>query len=338
MNQKNKHLAIGGAIAAVAVVGWFALSSLATNRAEESISAFLDEYGIRQNVQWESLSASPFGNVKIEKVSIRVSSEAEALRIEHIQLKDFTNTQDRKRIDLQLNGMSDAQGYSPLGNIDYIQAGGRANLPPLSVHVKWDMHLDDDEGQVELLFNQPDSMLGGLAFELDKISVLANLQQNILAGSLSGMGMGMAERSLFGGHPILSAAQGVLATLGEVRLKSLDANIKDEGHMARSIALYKRYSVNLSPTDSNPGKARDKKFKEEIKSGLKACQAEASNTFKGVPKAKYSCEAILDFASGESRHLTLKAKPTQPVSMLALFQTAMSRPERAVVLMKPIFD
>ncbi|HUG58463.1 MAG TPA: hypothetical protein VL002_09535, partial [Candidimonas sp.] len=322
MNQKNKYLAIGSAIAAITVVGWFALSHVATSRAEESISAFLDEYGIRQNVQWESLSASPFGNVKIENVSIRVGSEPEALRITHIQLKDFTDTKDRKRIDLQLNGMSDAQGRSPLGDLDYIQAGGRANLPPLSVHVKWDMLFDDDEGKVELSFNQPDAMQGGLAFELDKISALNNLQQNILAGSIGGMG----KRNMFGGHPLLSAAEGALAALGEVRIKSLNANIKDEGHMARSIALYKRYSTNLSTTDSNPGKVRDKKFKEEIKSGLKACQAEASDTFKGVPKIKDSCAAVLDFASGESRHLKLEAKPTQPVSMLALFQASMSRP------------
>ena len=335
MNQKNKYLAIGGAIAAIAVVGWFALAHIATNRAEESISAFLDQYGIRENVQWEKLSASPFGNVQIKNVSIKVDPKTEALRIARIQLKDFTDTQERKRIDLQFDDVSDAQGHSPLGSLDYAQAGGRAILPPLSVHVKWDMRLDDDEGKAELSFSQPDSMQGSIGFEIDKISVLANLEQSILIGSIGGM----SQRSMFNGHPLLSAAQSVLATLGDVRVKSLKANIEDEGHMARSIALYKRYSTELSPSDSNPGKARDKAFEEKVKSALKSCQRAASdNTLKRLSKVKSSCEAIVAFGSGDSTSLSLKAKPVKPVSLSTLFRASMSDKEQAAVLLNPVFD
>lgn len=326
MNTNKKYAAIGAAVVGVAVIGWFALSHVATSRAEESIHAFLAKHDLRQTVSWKNLSASPFGTVTIKDIAIRQSRDG-MLHVRHVQLSDFVDNADQKRVHLKVEGLADEQGHSPLGTSGALNRGGITQLPPLSFEVKWDMRLKDDEAAMELSFDQPDALQGELALDIQRIAGLARFAE----GKQQSAQANPFAPSLMGGF-------GVLQAIGAVELRSVSANVKDQGQMARTIALHKRYSFNVPPEETNAAKFRNAAFKAEMDQSRSGCIELTKKSYPGLTKGEDSCEALADFLSGKSSRLSVKAQPAQPVSVAQLMEAAWPRPENAILLLNPVFD
>ncbi|NLC37110.1 MAG: hypothetical protein GX772_11840 [Alcaligenaceae bacterium] len=328
MNTRNKALAIGGGVAAVALIGWFALSSMATNRAEDALYGFLDEYGIRQNVQWRDLSASPFGKVKIDDVSVNVMGKVIAT-IDKVEIDDFTSDQKRKRISLQASKIADADGYSLLSDWDYLAATGARQQPPASLKVKWDFDLRDNDGTLELGMNQPGAMEGEIKLELENTGVLNNFSQLITESR--------GTPNFFGASIWQLAMMGALEATGSIRVRSAEARLKDDGYVKRSLALSQRYLQPVSIDEKDPSKARKKEFEKRLDENLAACREEASTTFRSINKGAASCKAFSEFLGGKSSSLKLTSKPARPVSLSMLMENSRS-PEQLLLLLQPQLD
>ena len=81
MEQRKLMMIGGGAVVAV-VVGWMVLSNVAAGKAEAAINGALDQHGMRGQVSWQTVSASPLGgSVQLDDVRIeRVMGEGHAHR------------------------------------------------------------------------------------------------------------------------------------------------------------------------------------------------------------------------------------------------------------------
>lgn len=335
MNSRTKALAIGGGVAAAALIGWIVLSNIATSRAEDALYEVLDEYNIRQNVHWRDLSASPFGKVEITDLSINVMGKTVAT-IDNVEIDDFTNTANKKSIRLQAKNIANAEGLSPLADTEYLLASGMSEAPPFSLNAKWDFDLRDDEGKVEIAFKQPNALEGKVSLELENIKVVSNMRQNLMNAFSSGSMFGSS--SLFGTPIWMLGAQSALEALGSVGVRKAEASVKDDGYVERAIALHKRYEIPVTLDEKNPDKARDKIYEKTIDDQVDACKKAADTRFRNIPKAESSCKAIGKFLHGKSSSLTLKSQPNRPVTLSTFFETASNSPDQALLLMAPVLD
>ena len=332
MTQQKKYLAIAGGALTIFVVGWFALSHVATNRAEEQIVAALDNHGLRDKVQWENLSASPFGTVRIKNLTVQITPKGEVTRIGQVVLSNFLDEAERKSADVQLTDIVDANGHSPLGKAGFMAAAGRTDLPPLALHLKWDMRLGDNEGQFDMVVNQPEAFRGNLNLQLEQIASLGQLPNGLPTDRKGPQGLGyLASRGGFG----LGSIFGLMGTLGEIKLRTLHADIEDDGYVKRSIALYKRYTVNVTPDGGRLASQRDAGFDQQIRASLNTCQKQPPELLKGLPDRDDACASVMDFISGDSDSLTIDLEPRQPISLSSLVQMGMTNPARLLPLLNP---
>ena len=335
MTQQKKYLAIAGGVLAAGVIGWLALSHVATNRAEEQITAALDRHGLRDKVQWKSLSASPLGTVHMKGVTVQLTPKGDATRIARITLTDFVDDADHKRADVRLTDIAGANGFSPLGDAGFMAAAGRADLPPLALHLKWDMRLDDDEGQFDMAVDQPEAFKGNVNLQLEQIAGFARLSQEGGRGQRGPQGLGsLAARGGFG----LGSVFGVMEMLGSVKLRALHADVEDDGYVARSVALYKRYAVAVAPDGGSLSAQRAKGFEQQVAANLDICRKQPPEMLQGLPDREDACETVMDFVSGESSSLRIDMEPSQAISLSSLMEAAMTNPARFMALLNAKVD
>lgn len=338
MTRSNKMLAIGGGVVALLVVGWFVLSSMADSRAERQIDDFLTELGVRDQIHWENLSASPFGSVRLEGVSVDARGfGGQELQIARVDIDDFVDDDKRKRADVQLAGIATVDGFSPLGAIAYLRAGGRSALPPAAIHIQWDLDLDDDDLTLDISVGQPEAMHAQASFELERVRALTRLgsaaQPTTFPGPFGRAGRAGAPSPLdsFAG---IGAMLGVLESLGDVRVRHAGLTLRDDGYIKRSVALHKRYAIPVSAAGGSVDKQRNEGFARVVEGARADCEKQFPFGSSASDRRR-NCSFVLDFLTGEQSSLSLKLRPDRPVPLSSLMQAGVAEPERLMQSLKP---
>ncbi|KAA3651509.1 MAG: hypothetical protein DWQ11_14010 [Proteobacteria bacterium] len=335
MSQRNLMLAGGGALAAL-VVGWAVLGQVADGKAEAAIVQALDEHGMRDQVHWKSVSASPFGgSVRLDEVNITGVLGNADMRIARVDIDDFIDEPRRKRAEVQMHGVSTSDGFSPLGEVEFVQASGRSQLPPAKLTMAWHMDLDDDTMTLAVALEQPDVMTARLDLALERVGALARLSEG--GAAPSAFALPDRPRGRRGGPPPGMMGMGMafqwLETMGEVRLKHLEAGLRDDGYVKRSIALHKRYAIPVSPADGKAAAQRDTRFKADIEKAQRDCERDLPVTDVGARRK--ACTTLTEFISGETASIRLTLSPQRPVSVSEIVEQAMQAPARLAPLLRP---
>ena len=318
MNSQKKFAFIAGGVVVVLGCAWWGLSAYAANKAEDDIVAFLNKNGVRDAVHWNSISASPFGSATLNDVVIGTPSSPFA-RIQNVEIKSFRDEAERKSGDVVFRNAALADGDSPLSKFDFIRQGGKVDLPPGTLSVKWDLQRGKDEAEIRLGLEQPDAFNATLNLGLDRVNALVamgdvgNIEQMAMAG-------------LFG----LDRA---LGRLKEVQIKSVDLNVKDEGYVKRSIELHKRYNVSVVPGEGSAEKQRKANFEQSIDTFRDRCIQRKE--LVGFADNNDACKALVNFLSGKDRVLKFVASPRSGVPLSELVNTRLWDFNKSLALFSP---
>lgn len=337
MTSRNRLLAIAGGAVAVLVVGWLVVSNMADSRAERQLDEFLTEHGLRDHVHWKRLSASPFGSVRLDEVSVDArAAGGQELRIARVDIDDFVDREKYKRADLRLSGIADAEGFSPLGAFEYLRAGGRSQLPPATIRVDWALDLDDDDLVLGILIGQPEAMEARGTFELERVGALVRAGTagpSVASPFGRPARAGAAARSVdpFAG---IGGVFGMLEALGDVRIRRVELALRDDGYVRRSVALHKRYAIPVSAAGGSAERQRDEGFAHAIDGARAECEKEFPFG-SSASERRRSCGLVLDFLSGKRSSLTLKLRPDHPVPFSGLMESGFQENGRLIQLLKP---
>ncbi|ALM86561.1 hypothetical protein [Bordetella sp. N] len=325
IKQKNVPLIAGGVVVVLGAI-WYGLGAYASSKAEDRLVAYLDKNGQRANVQWKSVSASIFGSATIEGVTIGAPGKPMAL-IERVKVSGVRDDRDRQSGDVVLENATLPDGKSPLTQLSVFLQAGKADLPAATLNVRWDYRRDDDKAEVNVGLRQPKALDADLALELDHLgpAVAAFSDPTKLAG--------VAMAGAFGGLGGLGRMDSSLASLAQVRVKSLNLKVKDDGYVQRSIVLFKRYNIQAVPGEGSAGKQRDKKFNEAVKENRKAC--ESRNLMAGFKDNGDACKALANFLGGDDDTLKFETDARAPVSLAELLAGGMRDSQKTLALFSP---
>lgn len=329
MNKQKKFVAIGGAVAVVAIGGWMLLSSMASSRAEEQLQTMVDSMGLRDTVKWQNVSASPFGKVQVEGITVRPdrSLAPSGFTIKQVTIDDFKNTDSQKRGVVEVTDLANEQGFSPLGATDFIRAAGRTDLKPLSLKINWDFDTNDNDGVLELALEQPEAFNGNVHVKLGSVSGLVAFLQNAASQQPQDM-LGLLGMGMMFGMP---------EPLRDLAIEKVEGKLRDEGYVQRSIALYKRHRLPVSSDKGSAAKQRNEAFKADVKEQFATCKDK--DRLARLPVDADGCEALLEFVTGDSKTINLSMMPAKPVTVGQLFAEGMRRgPDQAVLLLNPELD
>ncbi|TVT49862.1 MAG: hypothetical protein FHP94_06065 [Denitromonas halophila] len=333
--EQRKLMMIGGGAVVALVVGWMVLSNVAASKAEAAINGALDQHGMRGQVSWQGVSASPLGgSVHLDDVRVEEVPGAGAVHIVRVDIEDFVDEPRRKRAELRMRGVATSDGFSPLGDVAFVQASGRSQLPPATIVMQWRMDLDDDTLTLALEVDQPEVMKARIDLALERVAALARLSDGGAAPSAFAMPGAGGPRGRRGGPPPgLGMAFQMLESMGEVRLKQLEAALRDDGYIKRSIALHKRYAIPVLPTEGKAATQRDARFKSDIDAAQRDCEKDLPVT--DVGDRKKACATLIEFISGEDDSIRLTLSPERSVSLSELMEQAMQAPARLAPLLRP---
>lgn len=330
LTQRNKYLAIGGGVVVVFALAWLILSQIAGGRAEETLQDLVDDFGMRDDVSWNSVSSSPLGGtITIKDVRLRMGGKEE-LQLARVEIRDFTDDQRRKRADVRIINLAGMSDVSPFGELDFVRAAGRSDLPPATLAVSWDADLDDDEVRFHLAIDQPAALKATVELELERVAGLTRLAQGGPSREGRGLGGGRGGDPFAGG---LAAALGMLESAGEVRIRRAEIELRDDGYIKRSVALHKRYNGAIVAADGQADRQRDAWFKRNMEQALDDCRRDFP-VGSGAERRK-NCETIIGFVSGENSRISLKVQPDRPVAVGDLMQAVMQDPMRLLSLLRP---
>lgn len=301
--RSSKLLIIGGVTVAVAAGAWFGAHHFATKRAETELVQLLDRQNMRDQVRWTSISATPMGKVTLEGVTLTAPGSP-PVQVAQIKVADIIDEPTHKRGQLIMNGIADPNGVSLLGDTDAMRAVTSDPLPPANMEISWDFNQKKDTGSLALTLLQPNAMEASLNLQMDRVAPLFLLAQQADPNALGNM----------------NNALGALSQVGEVRVSKLDANVRDHGVVARSIAEQQG--------NSTPGQ-QAASFDAQVQQYRAQCLSEPA--LAELVSRDKACDALHAFITGKSKTLSLRLRPEQPQSLNSTVQRAlMGNPAQAI--------
>ena len=104
--MKHLKFIIPGAVGGLLLAGYVGLSLYSSSQAEKQIEDWLYDNELDGMVQWQSVSASPFGaTVTLKGVSLVVEKaplKGLEVNVEKLQIADFANEADLKSLSLEI--------------------------------------------------------------------------------------------------------------------------------------------------------------------------------------------------------------------------------------------
>jgi len=290
MQQKLKWIVLGVVIGA-GVLAWGVLQYLGGS-AETRLRDVLTEYGLQHRVHWQSASAS-FGSITLKKVRFDLDGE-DGWQAERVKVSDLTDTQDRQRITLQIEGLAEfgAQGAtSALHDVVGLPTG-KVDLPPLDADVKLDVRYDKDAAELSVALNQKDALNVDVHMALTRIDALRTLTRAAVAANARRQGWDELNWTT-------------------IHLKALDMKLEDRGMVKRGIALYKRHNIALDADGGSVKSQQNKAFEEAINVLQTSCRK--NQMALRTKDAEQTCRALARFLSNDKNTLRVSVSPKAPV-------------------------
>lgn len=293
MTTKKLGIIIVTAVIALLFAVWFGGSWYASKKAQQKLEEFVSKYHLEKEVHWESVNASIFGGATISGVSI--GSGKKAILIKKVEVDDFINDDDRKRINISVHALSDSHNKAPDFMIkDFAMMIGSREIAPLNADFELDVDYGDDEAEVGMRVDAPGVGVVSGHINLKKMGSVRSFVDELNSEELT---------SLTGFSSVIRVLAGLDEMAKSVRFIDAEFSVKDDGAMKRVLALFKRYSVTPLPSQ-NISKQQQAALASYSAQWEKDCLNGPSKGMKEI------CHNAKSFLIGEKSSLTLNIKST----------------------------
>ena len=318
--QKNIKI-IAPAAVAVVVAGYFGLGAYASSQAEKDIEDWLYDNNLSGKVRWDSVSSTPFGGtVTLKGVRIEEKNPLFGnieLEIERVDVSDFENERDRKRVKLDLTGVALSDMLSGAGDLplkSLLHASGRTELSAFDTRVHADYNVKAGDLSLQYSIKVPDLLSADTSIELKNLPDMESIASTAAQG-MSG----------FGGGPLA-----MLGELENVEIGKSSFAVRDLGYFKRRSLIEQRYKYALDPMKGDAEKQRKTAFEADVERQQRSCEQEFG---KLLPKAKDACEAWIELANGIGDGAKIAIAPERQVRVSDISRLFMS-PEQAGPMIK----
>lgn len=335
--MKHQKLIIPGAICGVLIAGYVGLSLYSSSQAEKQIEDWLYDQGLEGQVQWKSVSASPFGSsVTLKDVAVigeQAPFKGVEINAEKVRISEFANERDLKSIAVDLQGVSfpaiDEQPSS-LANMvfgELLAQSGRTKLEPFDLTLQ--ARYDDKESEAGMSFSVrvPD------LFAVQGSTQLGNVRNfdSLLGGSmaqvmgLANMGSRDLTRMLASQSALFSGVADAQQRMRAIELGETSFTLQDLGYFKRSNLLKQRYSYVLDPAKGDAAAQRQAIFERDLHKQEKDCVERWS---RASDDAEEACADVLALFNGQADGFRVVSDPEERVRLGDL-ETLVEKPERA---------
>ena len=335
--MKHLKFIIPGAVGGLLLAGYVGLSLYSSNQAEKQIEDWLYDNELDGMVQWQSVSASPFGaTVTVSGVAVVVEKaplKGLEVNVEKLRIADFANEPDLKSLALELQGVTfPASGEQPSAVMkllfsELLAESGRDKLEPLDLSIQ--ARYDDEASEAGMSF----SMRLPELFAVEGSAQVANVRNldSLLEGATAqAMGFaGMGSRDLL---RLLGNQAGLLDDRAEAerRLRAIELGdssfmLQDLGYFKRRNLLKQRYDYVLDPTKGAADEQRQAALERDLRKQEKDCNEKLS---RAMDDGEQACADVLAVLNGQSDGFRMISEPEERVRLGDL-EVALQKPERA---------
>lgn len=318
------------AVFAVCVVGYFALSAYTNKQAQRRINELVDNNGLAGKVQWGSLSTSLFGgSVSLKDVEFGDPGSKQMLVARQVTLSKLIDSDKHSRGQVEIvglsmppsalstvSGMGRMVGLGGFGEFGLLLASGKRELQPFDVTLFADIDDDDATFKAKISVDMPELFNAIGEVELNNVNGVSTALRNFQALRNNAVNSQYAALGLLGLGSSLPQTMAAAASTAE--LKTVDLSYRDNGFVARSVILQKRYNTPLDPEAGKVTKQQDAYFEQTTKKIQTDCEHTASALAPGLSDG---CELFVDLLNGKNKGLHLTIDPKDKVRVIDLQQT-----------------
>ncbi len=335
--MKYQKFIIPGAIGCLLLVSYIGLGIYRSGQEEKRLEDWLYDNELDGFVQWQSVSASPFGStVTVSGVEVVVDAapfKGLEVSVEELRIKDSTNEPDLKSIDLEFEGVtfpaSDDQPSAVVKLLfaELLAGSGRDQLQPLDLSIQ--ARYDDDASEADMSFSLrlPELFAAAGSAQMANVRNLDSLLEGVTTLAVDSSFLG--SRDL---RRMLANQLGVLDDLNEAerRLRGIELGdssfmLEDLGYFKRRNLLKQRYDYALDPVKGDADEQRREAFERDLRKQEKDCREKLP---RGMDDGEQACADILALLNGQSDGFRVISEPEERVRLGDL-ELALQKPERA---------
>jgi hypothetical protein len=340
--MKYQKFIIPGAIGCLLLASYIGLGLYRSGQEEKRLEDWLYDNELDGFVQWQSVSASPFGST-ITVSGVEVVVDAAPLKgleisVEELRIKDSTNEPDLKSIDLEFEGVTfPASDDQPSAVVKLLFAelladSGRDQLEPLDLSIQ--ARYDDEASEADMSFSLrlPELFAAEGSAQVANVRNLDSLLEGAMTQAVEFSGLGSRDllRMLGNQAGLLDDRAEAERRLRIIELGDSSFMLEDLGYFKRRNLLKQRYDYALDPAKGDADVQRQEAFERDLRKQEKDCSEELP---RAMDDGEQACADILALLNGQSDGFRVISEPEERVRLGDL-ELALQKPERASRLLQ----
>lgn len=335
--MKYQKFIIPGAIGGLLLAGYVGLSLYSSGQAEKQLEDWLYDNELNGFVQWQSVSASPFG-ATITVSGVEVVVDAAPLKglevsVEELRISDFANEPDLKSLALTMEGVtfpgSDDQPsvLVKLLFAELLADSGRDQLEPLDLSIQARFDDDASEGDMSFSLRLPELFAAAGSVQIANVRNVDSFLEGVttLAVESSVLGSRDVRRLLANQLDVLDDLNEAQRRLRTIELGDSSFMLEDLGYFKRRNLLKQRYDYALDPVKGDADEQRREAFERDLRKQEKKCREKLP---RGIDDGEHACVDILALLNGQSDGFRIISEPEERVRLGDL-ESALQKPQRA---------
>jgi hypothetical protein len=336
--MKNLKFIIPGAVFGLFVAGYVGLSLYSSAQAEKQIEDWLYDNKLEGQVQWQSVSASPFGASVTLKEVVVIAEQAPLkgleVNVEKVRISDFADDRDLKSLAVDLQGVSfpavaDDQPSAVATMLfgELLAQSGRDQLQPLDLALQARYDNDASEASMSFSISIPDLFAAQVGTKVGNVRNLDSMFGESAAqlAVLASMGSRDLQRMLSKQSVLLKNAADMQQRMRGIELGDSSFMLQDLGYFKRRNLLKQRYDYALDPAKGDASAQRQEAFERDLRKQEKECVERWS---RASEDAEQACTDVLALLNGQSDGFRVVSEPEERVRLGDL-EALMDKPERA---------
>lgn len=335
--MKHQKFIIPGAVGGLLLAGYIGLSLYSSGQAEKQLEDWLYDNELDGFVQWQSVSASPFGaTITVRGVEVVVDAaplKGLEVSVEELRIADFVNEPDLKSLALTLEGVtfpgSDDRPSVVMKLLfaELLADSGRDQLEPLDLSIQ--ARYDDEASEAGMSFSirLPDLFAAEGAVQVANVRNLDSLLDGALTQTMGFAGVGSRDllRMLGNQAGLLDDRDEAERRLRTIELGDSSFMLEDLGYFKRRNLLKQRYAYALDPAKGDADGQRQEAFERDLRKQEKDCSEKLP---RAMDDGKQACADVLALLNGQSDGFRVISEPEERVRLGDL-ELALQKPERA---------
>ena len=335
--MKHQKYIIPGAVVGLLLAGYLGMSLYSSGKAERQIEDWLYDNELDGMVQWQSVSASPFGGT-ITVSGVEVVVETAPLRgleisVEELRIADFSNEPDLKSLALEFEGVTfPAANDQPSAVMKLLFAelladSGRDQLEPLDLSIQ--ARYDDEASEAGMSFSLrlPELFAAEGSAQVANVRNLDSLVDGAMTQAMGFAGMGSRDllRMLANQTGLQDDRAEAERRLRAIELGDSSFMLEDLGYFKRRNLLKQRYAYALDPAKGDAEGQRQEAFERDLRKQEKDCSEKLP---RAMDDGEQACANVLALLNGQSDGFRVISEPEERVRIGDL-ELALQKPERA---------